>query len=110
MSSFCASPVTISTGVKKTISCKLLYFPSFFCRSISRTSTLGIFTELVLVRAVSSDVPIAANIGLGCLGVAPVFFEHPGWTMRFHTYSDVTLFIRRKFLTIMVDHAHLETW
>src|SRR6266568_2886109 len=56
MSSFCASPVTISTGVKKTFSCKLLYFPSFFCRSISRSSTRRILPEMVLGRVSTNSM------------------------------------------------------
>src|SRR3989442_479112 len=37
---------------------------------------------LVFISTVASDVPIAANAGLRCIWVAPVFFEHPSWTLR----------------------------
>src|SRR5436305_6015374 len=47
MSFVCASPVTISIGVKKTFSCNLFYFPSFSCRSHSFFPYSGVGKHLV---------------------------------------------------------------
>src|SRR6266571_4044487 len=54
---------------------------------------------LVLVGAVSCDIPVATNAGLRCLRVAPVFPEHPDGTLWLHFDGYVTFFVRGKFVS-----------
>src|SRR5207245_11543226 len=52
---------------------------------------------LVFVGTIPGDVPGAANTGLGRVWITPVFFKHPGRTSPRYLYSDLALFVRRKF-------------
>src|SRR2546430_12148428 len=57
----------------------------------------------VFISAITSNVPIPTYAGLCCIRVAPVFLKYPRWTLRFDLYSNITLFIGRKFAAVMVD-------
>src|SRR5258708_6668168 len=64
---------------------------------------------LVLVGTISGYIPVTANTGLGRVWITPVFFKHPGRTLRLYFYRDIALFVRRKFAAVVIDHTHLET-
>src|SRR5947209_1110177 len=63
---------------------------------------------LVLVGAVSCDIPVATNAGLRCLRVAPVFLEHPGWAMGLDLDGNISLFVGRQFVSVMVNYTDLK--
>src|SRR5437764_7249062 len=65
---------------------------------------------LVFISAITSNVPISTYAGLCCIRIAPVFLKYPCWTLGFDLYSNITLFIGRKFAAIMVNYTDFKAW
>src|SRR5712692_3441320 len=63
---------------------------------------------LVLVGAVSCDIPVAANAGLGGFGVMPVFAKHPGRTLRLDLNRDIAFFVGWQFAAVEINDTDLE--
>src|SRR5438270_714779 len=63
---------------------------------------------LVFIGTVPCNIPVPANTGIGGIGIAPVFLEHPRRALWLDTHSDIALFIGRQLVAIVVDHADSE--
>src|SRR5215813_9344064 len=63
---------------------------------------------LIFIRAVTSDVPVAANTSIRRIGVTPVFLKHPSGTLRLDTHGNITLLARWQRIAVMVNDLNIE--